>query len=485
MRRLFLGSISCISLVTIFFLYHSSSFERIPPNIELYMLKNNDDTLHHIHTAFFNPENSIHLNAFDSSGLASYSVLITDKAGKTLLEEEEILLKKTEDLNIVLPKIPNLPDGDEVFYHVRVRDWSNANFFRGNETNITKHFIINKHTPQVQVIAASEQIMYGGSALIAFSVQHLKLYDKVPELGIDKVIVNNGHDDFEAYPFINKQGKLIYLALIVWPIKNTFFDGTIRVIDSAMNEKKIQIPIATNVNYMRRKFNANISDMRLQTLVKRLEESTIMPSDLTANIEKFQFFNESVRHQDNQKIANFFQIAKQMDIEPTIPRFNVFLPVRDAQTSGRFGDEYIYKYHKENVGVSVRYGIDFIGEQNTKITNSNNGKVAYIGKIGSYGNLVALNHALGLTSLYGYLHTMPTLQSNLQSLAPIGQMGHSGFATTNSLFFAILVQGHFANPSEWLQPQWVDKNINQVLDRADNFGMKHTHISQYANKGSQ
>lgn len=473
MRRLILMGASCIVLIAMFFLLHTPSFERIPPSIELYVLKENDKTPHHIHTAFFNPNNDIHLSAFDSSGLASYKVSITDKMGKVLLEEDEILLKKTEELNIVLPKIPDLPNGDEVFYHVSVRDWSNANFFRGNEASITKHFIINKSTPQIQVIAASEQIMYGGSALVAFSIKQLDIYNKAKESSIDKVIISNGKDDFEAYPFINKQGRIVYLALIAWPIKNTFFDGTIRVIDSAMNEKKIQIPIATNVNYPRRKFNMNMSDMRLQTLIRRLEKNTIIPQVLTTNIEKFQFFNESLRYQENQKISNFFQISKQTNTESSIPRFNVFAPVRDAQTSGRFGDEYTYKYHKEYVGVSVRYGVEFIGEQDTKVINSNNGILVYSGNIGSYGNLAAINHAFGLTALYGYLNKIPTLQTQLQSLMPIGEMGSSGFANANSLFFAILVQGHFVNPNEWLQAQWVNDNINQVLDKADNFGMRH------------
>lgn len=472
MRRLILAGMSCVIFISIFLLLHTSSFERIPPNLELYVLKENDKNLHHIHTSFFNPENTIHLNAYDSSGLASYHVSITDKDGKVLVEESEVLLKKTEELNIALPKIPNLADGDEVFYHVSVRDWSNSNFFRGNETKLTKHFIINKSTPQVQVIAASKQIMYGGSALIAFSIQQLGLYDKTKDSLIDKVIVSNGHDEFEAYPFKNKQGKVVYLSLIAWPIKNTFFDGTIQVIDSAMNETKIQIPIATNVNYPRRKFNILISDSRLQTLIKKLEDNVIMPQDLTTNIEKFQFFNETIRHQDNQRIANFFQISKQTNIESNIPRLNVFAPIKEAQTSGRFGDEYIYKYHKEHVGSSVRYGIEFIAENDMRVINSNNAIVAFKGNIGSYGNLVVLNHVLGLSSIYGYLNAIPTLPRDMQSLMQIGQMGASGFATTTSLFFAILVQGHFVNPNEWLQAEWIDTNINQVLDRADNFGVK-------------
>lgn len=473
MRRLILAGVSCVIIILMFVLLHTTDFERILPNVELYVLKENDKIPHKIHSSFLNPKNTIFLNAYDSSGLASYHVSVTDKNGKVLAEENEVLLKKTEELNIALPRISNLVDGDEIFYNVSVRDWSNSNFFRGNETKFTKHFIINKSTPQIQIIATSNQIMYGGSALISFNIQQLELYSKIKDSKIDKVIVSNGIDEFEAYPFINKKGRIIYLSLIAWPIKNTFFEGTIQVVDSAMNEKKIKIPIATNVNYLRRKFNMLISDSRLQTLIKRLESNIVMPQDLTTDIEKFQFFNEVIKHQDNQKIANFFQISKQTNIESNIPRFNVFAPVKEVKTSGHFGDEYIYKYHKEHIGASVRYGIEFIGERYTQITNSNKGMVIFNGNIGSYGNLVVLNHALGLSSIYGYLNAVPTLPKNMQSLMQIGEMGTSGFAITNSLFFAILVQGHFVNPNEWLQADWIDTNINQVLDIADNFGIKH------------
>lgn len=83
-----------------------------------------------------------------------------------------------------------------------------------------------------------------------------------------------------------------------------------------------------------------------------------------------------------------------------------------------------------------------------------------------------INHALGVSSLYGYLHSKPNMQGNIESLTQIGKIGSSGFAQTNSLFFAILVQGHFVNPNEWLNARWVDLNINHVLDMADNFGIK-------------
>ena len=90
MIRLILAGMSCIFFISMFLLLHTAGFERIPPNIELYVSKESDKVLHHIYTSFFNPENTIYLSAYDASGLASYHVSITDKNGKKLSKKSEI-----------------------------------------------------------------------------------------------------------------------------------------------------------------------------------------------------------------------------------------------------------------------------------------------------------------------------------------------------------------------------------------------------------
>ncbi len=475
MNRILIALSSSSIVVIVYLLINATSFERIKPSIEMYVVKDKN-TIERLNTDFFNPHNDIRLNVFDSSGLSSYSIKVTNKKNEVLLEKNEVLLKKSENLEIILPQIKNLKNGDEIFYNVNVRDWSNANLFRGNESSMTKHLIINDTTPKVQVIATSEQIAYGGSALIAFYIQDLPIYKKSKQKSISRVLVGNGHNEFEAYPFINKYGNLVYLSLIAWPIKNTFFEGTIRVVDSAMNESVIQIPIYTNIAHIRRKFNINISDHYIYNVIENISNNVKIPHYLISNIDKFQFFNESLRNQDNQKISNFFQINKRVLTQSNIPRFNTFNPINEATISGKFGDDYIYKYEKKNIGTSTRHGIELFNNEQKSIINSNVGEVAYIGNTSIYGNIVSINHQLGLNATYGYLESLPNISGNIQSLSTIGKVGMNKITRIYGVYFMTIVQGYFVDPMEWINPTWVDVNINQVLDKADNFNINHTRL---------
>ncbi|RDU65861.1 M23 family peptidase [Helicobacter didelphidarum] len=475
MQRLIFSSFAIIFFFLIYFLLNSTNFERINPTVQLSVVKDKYIT-YLVDTSFYNPENDIKLNAFDSSGLSSYSVKVTNSRGEVLLENKEILLRKSKKLEVTLPKLSNLKNGDEILYSVSVYDWSNANFFKGNKTNITRRLIINTLAPQIQIVATSEQITHGGSALIAFTVrdlaQHKQQDDKQNE-GIDKVIVSNGQNNFEAFPFINAQGKLIYISLIAWPITNTFFEGKIQVFDKAMNEQNVMIPISTNINQMRRKLNFVINEKYLSKIIKKLEENTMIPNDLATDIEKFQFFNESIRSQDNQRVVSFFQILKHTKVKENITRLNAFVPISNSTISGRFGDEYTYKYQKDIVGTSTRFGIVLFNNEDSAVISSNSGEVAFIGNLGEYGNLIALNHAFGLSTIYGYLKELPNIPENIESLDTIGYTGQSGFATTNSVYFATLVQGYFVNPQEWMNPEWVNTNINHVLEKVQHFGVRN------------
>lgn len=471
MQRVVFASFSIIIIFIFYFLLNSTNFERIKPRLELYVIKDKN-IIYPFNSPLFNPLNDIKLHAFDSSGLSKYSIKVTNTRNETILEKNDVLLKRSQSLDIVLPKLPNLENGDKITYSVSVEDWSNANFFRGNKTTITKHFTINTIAPKIQIIATSEQIAYGGSALIAFQIQDLPLYQQIDGGGIHSVMVSNGQNNFKAYPYINKQGKLIYLALIAWPITNSFFDGKIYVFDKAMNEQSIVIPIATSISFVKRKFNVIMSDKNLEQLIERIEKYTLIPSNMLSNAEKFQYLNESIRQQDNRKIADFFQPSSHnITISNDLPYFNAFNPIDTYQISGHFGDEHIFKHNKNNIGTSIRLGIDLLSPKHTTINGSNDGIVLYTGKLGTYGNIVVLYHDLGLGSIYGYLDEASTTSGHVTSSSILGIVGRSGFATTHSVYFATLLQGYFVNPREWLNQTWINNNINRVLKEADNFGI--------------
>lgn len=466
MKRIFLTPFCILFLLSVYYLLNSQSFERIDPAVKLYLLK--DKNIYPFESSYFNPENDIKLSAFDASGLSSYNVEILDSNGKVLLESSEILTKKSKKIDVVLPKLSNLKNGDSITYKISVQDWSNTNFFRGNTTNISKNLIINNTTPQIQIIATSQQISYGGSALVAFVARDLGVDNK--DLGVDKVLLSNGKDTFVAYPYINKQGFLVYIALIAWPITNTFFEGKIHVFNKASNEKVITIPIATNINYVRRSYNFSLNDSYLAKVMGRLDMYVKFPPNTNENIDKFEYFNRVIRAEDNKRVGDFSRFFGGDSIH-SLPRLNAFLPLQNLDYSGKFGDEFTYRYKGENIGNFTRTSINLISHSRNVIS-SNEGRVAFSGVIGEYGNVVVLSHFFGLSTLYGYLDSIPTLREKIEPLDVIGKSGQSGFADTISVRFATLVQGHFVNPQEWMNAEWIDKNINQVLEKAQNFGVR-------------
>ncbi|MWV60899.1 peptidoglycan DD-metalloendopeptidase family protein [Helicobacter saguini] len=456
-----------VFLLIMYYLLNSQSFERINPALKLYLLK--DKNIYPFESSYFNPENDIKLSAFDASGLSSYNVEILDSNGKILLESSEILTKKSKKIDVILPKISNLKNGDSITYKISVQDWSNTNFFRGNTTTISKNLVINNTTPQIQIIATSQQISYGGAALIAFQARDLGVDNS--DLGVERVFLSNGKNIFEAYPYINKQGYLVYLSIIAWPITNTFFEGKIHVFDKASNEKVITIPIATNINFTKRLYNFPLSDSYMNKMLSRLEQYVKFPISLTKDIEKFEYFNKIMRPQDNKRIGDFDRIFIN-DAIKKIPRFNTFAPLQNYTIQGKFGDEYIYRYKGENIGSFKRLGIDLVASKNTSIISSNDARLAFSGQIGEYGNVVVLGHNLGLNTMYGYLNNFSNTKYSLNSLDVIGYVGHSGLALIDNVRFSVLVQGHFVNPQEWMNAEWIDKNINQVLEKAENFGIR-------------
>ncbi|RDU73746.1 M23 family peptidase [Helicobacter aurati] len=478
MQRVVLTIICATMIWLYYFSLNATSFERIAPNVELFVVKDRKN-IYSLNTPFFNPANSIKLQAFDSSGLLSYTVHIAKNDGTVLLDKHEILTKKQESIDVMLPQLSdyNLQDGDEIIYTVSVRDWSNAHFFRGNKTTITKKLIINTQPPKIQIVATSERIVHGGSALIAFYIEELAIYNKIKQSGIYKVFLRNGKYDFAVYPYTNKHGKVIYLCLVPWTLDSNFFDGEIHVIDKAMNEQVMKIPLYANINSVRKKINITtyISDKYLNTMIAALDSTIAFPDNITSNIEKFQFLTESLRHEDNRNIINFskitpvnFLIDKQQQIQPT--EFTNFMPIHFSDSSGHFGNIRTFNYHKENIGSSTRLGIDLLDVAGNNVIASNEGKLAFAGRFSSYGNSIILHHAFGLSSVYAHLQEISQLDTIVHKYSILGKTGNSGLNFVNGVHFMLLIQGHFVDPKEWVNKKWVDTNINQVLNMADNFG---------------
>jgi len=97
-------------------------------------------------------------------------------------------------------------------------------------------------------------------------------------------------------------------------------------------------------------------------------------------------------------------------------------------------------------------GVDFAAPVGTPVHASAGGKVVFSGIIGSYGQVVEIDHGAGLVTRYA--HLSKRLVKKNQIVTPgflIAKMGSTGRSTGSHLHFEILKDGHFVDPSLYLK----------------------------------
>jgi murein DD-endopeptidase MepM/ murein hydrolase activator NlpD len=92
-------------------------------------------------------------------------------------------------------------------------------------------------------------------------------------------------------------------------------------------------------------------------------------------------------------------------------------------------------------------GIDFDGETGDSVNASEAGTVSHAGILGSFGNLVKINHGSGLETYYAHLDNITVNVGDVVKKGQmIGAMGASGRATGSHLHFELRQNGTPINP---------------------------------------
>ena len=137
---------------------------------------------------------------------------------------------------------------------------------------------------------------------------------------------------------------------------------------------------------------------------------------------------------------------------------------RSAARAG-FGDHRYFTYQGKQVGESYHLGFDLASVRNAEVPAANNGRVVFTGELGIYGNLIVIDHGLGLMSLYSHLSEIHVKVGDVvQKGAIIAKTGSTGLAFGDHLHFGILVGGVEVTPLEWLDPKWIKDNITGRLN---------------------
>jgi murein DD-endopeptidase MepM/ murein hydrolase activator NlpD len=130
-----------------------------------------------------------------------------------------------------------------------------------------------------------------------------------------------------------------------------------------------------------------------------------------------------------------------------------------------FGDKRTYIYMKSAIGASTHMGVDLASTQNAPVEAANNGIVLYAGYLGIYGNMVILDHGLGISTHYAHMNSIKVKPGQVVKKGEIiGNTGMTGFAGGDHLHYGMMVGNKFVNPIEWWDPHWIKDNVEGKLN---------------------
>ena len=99
--------------------------------------------------------------------------------------------------------------------------------------------------------------------------------------------------------------------------------------------------------------------------------------------------------------------------------------------------------------IRAHTGVDYAASTGTPVKSTGDGKVAYQGNKGGYGQLVMVDHGHGYTTVYAHLSNFQkniNVGDNVKQGQVIGYVGQTGLATGPHLHYEFLVDGVHKDP---------------------------------------
>lgn len=123
------------------------------------------------------------------------------------------------------------------------------------------------------------------------------------------------------------------------------------------------------------------------------------------------------------------------------------LPVAKGWLSSYYG----YRADPFTGKKKFHHGVDIAGKSGTSVLAAASGLVTWVGKKGGYGNLIEIDHGLGLITRYGHNKEMIVKMGDLvKQNDVIAKMGSTGHSTGPHVHFEVLQHGKKVNPRKYL-----------------------------------
>lgn len=422
----------------------SPQFEKIAPQITV------QDGI------YWNTKTPLKVKISDNAGLKSVKLLLNDGTKTVVIGQGEFAPgTKEQTLLVKYPKGELDIHAKALKLGISVTDSSKWNMFQGNTSKKTATIYIDMVPPTLNILANSYSITQGGAALVVLQAQ---------DENIDKVYVKTAAKAFKTQPY-KKAGY--YATLIAWPFNQDEFQADAVAVDKAGNTREVRIPLYL-ISHKYKVSWIEASDKFIDGKITDLASTEAEFAQIDNRLGKLKAINETMRLENEEKIHALGSVVSDEVLQSW--KIKPFYPLRNGAKVASYGDERHYYYGDKANEVSLSYhvGYDLASTKMAEIKSSNAGKVVFAEANGIYGNMPMIDHGFGLYTLYGHCSGLLVHEGEeVVEEQAIATTGTTGLALGDHLHFGILVQGLEVRPVEWLDKEWIRKNIDNIFAEAD------------------
>jgi murein DD-endopeptidase MepM/ murein hydrolase activator NlpD len=326
-----------------------------------------------------------------------------------------------------------------------VRTHSLLSILGRGKSSLVRKLTLDLTPPRVTVNQGVHNVNQGGAGAVSFSVSK----------SVARVGVAVGEYFFPA--FLQKSGDYFCYFAMPYDMAPADFKPRVMVRDMAGNEATQTLYIyAIPKNF---KFDKlNVSDEFLND--KMSQYSAQYPQERSP-LDIYKRVNSELRKQNEVELRRIAQDTANATLWS-----GPFLRLPNAAGRAGFGDQRDYFYNGMKIDHQTHLGVDLASLAHAPVPAANDGRIAFAGFLGIYGNCVVIDHGLGLQSLYSHLSEIDLQKgADVKKGQFIGKTGTTGLAGGDHLHFGILISGVQVSPVEWWDEHWIKDNVLKHLNR--------------------
>lgn len=327
---------------------------------------------------------------------------------------------------------------------VRATDASLAGFGAGNTRTELVEMRYDPNPPRISVKTRPVNVWRGGAGAVRFSID-----EEVTRAGVDIA-------GYFVPAALQADGTWVCIYPFPFNMSAPDFKNAISLTatDLAGNVTRTRFTVLA----YERRFRTDkltLTDSFLEEAMTKLHH---LAPQCTAPLQCYLTINSEVRGQNVVRIRELGLTSAKGKLWDG----NFVTMPRAARRAGYADHRELY-YNGEKVADATHLGLDLASTRAADVPAANNGVVLYAGELGIYGNVVVLDHGLGVMTLYSHLSSIGVKQGQTVKKGDfLGNTGTTGLAFGDHLHFGVVVGGFEVTPIEWIDSKWLDNLTRRI-----------------------